>query len=216
MFSIDKSYYEAVKDLPLTHMVEYENNKYNTVLLTNPIITIYLYIENNNILLFKPLTYKPIKTNSNNTTGYKRLSIPKHFRFTDKTSLYVHQLIAMFKYKQYLFVLNHKFEVDHIDGNKENNAVDNIQLLTKYDNLFKRTFNNKTEYIASFHAFQILENDFNNLYIDKAKKLLLHPVDLKYKLYKVIKPTNNTGNYVITDKNKRLRNININKVIKLY
>lgn len=213
---LDQQYYNAVKDLPLTHIVEYENIKYTTILLTNPIITIYLYIEGNNILIFKPLTYKLIKINTNNTTGYKRLSIPKHFRFTDRTTLYVHQVVAMYKYKQYLFILNHKLEVDHIDNNKYNNAIDNIQLLTKYENLLKRTYNNKSEYIGSFHAKQILQDDFNNLYIDKVKKLLLHPIDLKYKLFKVIKPTNNTGNYIITDKNKRLRNININKIIKMY
>lgn len=214
MFCVDKAYYEKINSLE--PIVQYDGKVLN--LLTNPIITIYYYFDDDGqISLYKPETYKEIKQSTNNTTGYKRVKIPSNYQFTDKNTLYIHQIVAMIKYNEYLFVLNHTKETDHIDGNKLNNSLNNIQLLTKAENLQKRRKIKANNFIISHEAFQVMPELFDNLYIDKAKRLLLHPTNLPCATFKILTPTNkDIGNYVITDKKKTKHNININKLIELY
>lgn len=213
MFGVDKEYYEVINKL--AQVVEHDGHI--LYLLTNPIITIYYYFDDDGVIkLFKPETYKEVKQNNNNTTGYLRIKIPSKYQFTDKSSLYIHQIIAMIKYNEYLFILNHTREVDHIDGDIRNNTLNNIQLLSKAENLQKRRKIKQSSFIVSHEAVEVMPELFNNLYIDKSRRLLLHPTNLPCSTFKILNPTNKElGNYVITDKNKSKRNININKLLDI-
>jgi hypothetical protein len=75
--------------------------------------------------------------------------------------LKVHRLVASaflddFEEKDKL-----KYHVDHIDGNKQNNNVSNLQMLTHYDNCFKRTGSNAHQIIKAIHMESGKEYIFN-------------------------------------------------------
>ena len=65
-----------------------------------------------------------------NYYGYYVVSIHKEFR--------VHQLMAI-TYLNHV-QQNHKLVVDHIDGNKLNNKIENLQIVTNWQNLCKGRF----------------------------------------------------------------------------
>ena len=70
------------------------------------------------------------KKHKNNDYGYIRLEI-------DKQNIYLHRLI----YKAYNpeWDIKDKMEIDHIDGDKLNNNINNLRLITKHQNMFNYT-----------------------------------------------------------------------------
>lgn len=78
-------------------------------------------------------TKKPLATYSNNRgKGYRKTKI--HDTTGTRRSLYVHQLVAYY----FIGKNNSRFiDVDHIDNNPNNNAVDNLQYLSHGDNVRK-------------------------------------------------------------------------------
>lgn len=94
--------------------------------------------------------------------GYKMFDITKnHKRF----NLYVHRMVAL------AFIDNplNKEEVNHIDANKNNNCVDNLEWVTKKENMNHAKKNNL------IHA---LKGYMNN----RSKEVLLY--DAKLEIYK--------------------------------
>jgi hypothetical protein len=77
----------------------------------------------------KKITHKKIIKRIN-YYGYYVVSISKEFR--------VHQLIAI-TYLNHV-QQNHRLVVDHIDGNKLNNKIENLQIVTNWQNLCKGRF----------------------------------------------------------------------------
>lgn len=90
----------------------------------------------------------------NTKTGLVKFSISKDYYQTSikvknigQVNLQVHQIIA-------IAFLNHvpnKFEkvVDHIDGNKKNNNIENLQIITQRENTIKRL--KKSKYPTGVH-----------------------------------------------------------------
>lgn len=76
-------------------------------------------------------------------SGYRRLALCKHGK---RKPYFVHQLIAITFLS---YNLNNKeLSVDHIDGNKENNNLTNLQIITNRENVSKY-FNTKlSDYIG--------------------------------------------------------------------
>jgi len=79
------------------------------------------------------------------THGYKHINISKHSK---TKTIKIHKLIA-------ITWLNHKPNghkkvIDHIDGNKLNNELENLQILTNRENIIKgeRCKNNKVKSIG--------------------------------------------------------------------
>lgn len=96
---------------------------------------------NNCERIYKEKIRKQIKNNS----GYYTVILNKKNYIKGFS---VHQLVAM-------AFLNHKpcgmiLVVDHIDSNKSNNRLDNLQILTTRENLFKyfKSVKSKSEYLG--------------------------------------------------------------------
>lgn len=53
------------------------------------------------------------------------------------------------------------YHVDHIDGDKQNNNILNLQMLTHFDNCFKRTGRNAYQRIKAIHLLTGKEYIFN-------------------------------------------------------
>lgn len=98
------------------------------------------YIINNEGNVINKDTGK-IKSHNNNTKGYLFVSLYKENKVKQ---LYVHRLVALY------FIPNpNNFEtVNHIDGNKENNHVQNLEWCTLTDNIrhaFRTGLNKKPD-----------------------------------------------------------------------
>lgn len=89
---------------------------------------------------------------ADNGYGYKFVNI-------GGKSQYVHRLVAM----AYLGIPDDKHEVNHIDGNKSNNTLDNLEWVTHSSNLYKHHGN----------------DDFQ----DKLNKLLSDGIDADVAIY---------------------------------
>ena len=78
------------------------------------------------------MTKEKILKQQNNGNGYKVVHLSKNSKIKKN---YVHQLVAItFISKDYLF---HKKVVDHIDNNRKNNKLENIQIVSQRFNCSK-------------------------------------------------------------------------------
>jgi hypothetical protein len=73
----------------------------------------------------RPAYYKKLKPQFNKNNGYYHVVIGK--------TRSLHRVVA----ECYLGLCPVGYEVDHIDGNKINNHISNLQYLTKLDNILK-------------------------------------------------------------------------------
>jgi hypothetical protein len=91
--------------------------------------------------------------------GYKRISLCDNNG--NSKSLYVHRLVA----EAFIGVSN--LVVDHIDGNKANNHIDNLRYVTNQQNLIFR--NTETKY-KSRHPYIYYDNKRNQYRVYKVGK----------------------------------------------
>lgn len=75
------------------------------------------------------LIYRKLKI-ATNTFGYKFVKLPDS---SGKHTLYIHRLV----YRTFVGVIPPKFEINHIDHDKSNNSVSNLELVTHSENLEK-------------------------------------------------------------------------------
>ena len=71
------------------------------------------------------LTNNRIKTGRSNGLGYLQVHLWKN---NIGKNFYVHRLVLK-------YFLNSTFDVNHIDGNKTNNTIENLEATTKSDNI---------------------------------------------------------------------------------
>ena len=109
-------------------IIQIKENKENLYFINDNVDIIKIdgftkYIKN------KKLNHKTVKKTINHY-GYQVVSITKEWR--------VHQLMAI-TYLNHI-PQNHKLVIDHIDGNKLNNKIENLQIVTNWQNLAKGRF----------------------------------------------------------------------------
>lgn len=90
--------------------------------------------------------------------GYCVIGLTKN---GEQKVLKVHRLVANVFLEDFEEKDKLKYHVDHIDGNKENNNVSNLQMLTHFDNCFKRTGRNAHQIIKATHIETGREYIFN-------------------------------------------------------
>ena len=81
-------------------------------------------------LKLQPEKYKELKPGIQ-SSGYKQVVL--HEGFSKPTSFRVHRLVA----ECYIGICPEGYEVDHINGDKVNNNISNLQYLTKEENIRK-------------------------------------------------------------------------------
>lgn len=99
-----------------------------------------LYSISNNGSVFNLKRKKELKPQKNNI-GYYHVVL---YNNGDKKTILVHKLMA-------ITFLNHKpnkhkLIIDHIDGNKLNNNIDNLQIITQRENVCKANVTGKSKY----------------------------------------------------------------------
>lgn len=75
------------------------------------------------------LVYRILKI-AENQFGYKFVKLSN---YSGKHTLYVHQLM----YRTFVGAIPSNMEINHIDHNKQNNSLDNLELVTREDNMRK-------------------------------------------------------------------------------
>ena len=83
-------------------------------------------------------TYKGQILKPNNVSGYLQVNIQKHKKRNDQK---IHRLVA----EAFIPNLNNLPQVNHIDGNKHNNHVDNLEWVTTSEN--------------QLHSYYVLKNN---------------------------------------------------------
>ena len=87
----------------------------------------YYVTENGEVI--SEMNTKPIRRKTYITkNGYEIVKLAKNGKYVRKL---VHRLVA----EAYLPNFSNHLEVNHIDGNKLNNSLNNIELVTHYDNM---------------------------------------------------------------------------------
>ena len=89
------------------------------------------YFVSNKGRVYSTKTHKFIG-NKNKKTGYHTATLTRGKKSATK---YIHHLVMRYFGKP---KPNDDYEVDHIDGNKDNNSIENLQWLTHQENLNKR------------------------------------------------------------------------------
>lgn len=64
---------------------------------------------------------------SNDTSGYKQVCLTKNY---NKKSFAIHRLVA----RHFMLNKNNKPQINHIDGNKQNNYINNLEFVTALEN----------------------------------------------------------------------------------
>lgn len=75
------------------------------------------------------LIYRMLKL-ATNQFGYKFVRLPD---INGKHTLYVHRLV----YRTFVGVIPSNMEINHIDHNKQNNSIENLELVTREENMRK-------------------------------------------------------------------------------
>ena len=133
-----------------------------------------------------------ILVQSMNNVGYLSVSI-------DGATRLVHRIVA----QQFINSNIDGMDVNHINGNRIDNRIENLEIITHADNLaIRRTFNKQqSQYVNEINSNDIVQlHEYNNhtfdkYYFDRTNQILyLHQE--RNKRYKVVNPTVN-GKYLI-------------------
>ena len=133
-----------------------------------------------------------ILTQSMNNVGYLSVCI-------NGTSMLVHRIVA----QQFINNNIDGMDVNHINGNRIDNRIENLEIITHADNLaVRRRFNKQqSQYVNEINSEDIVQlREYNNhtfekYYFDRTNQVLyLHQE--RSRRYKVVNPTAN-GQYLI-------------------
>ena len=117
---------------------------------------------------------------SNTTTGYKKVELAKDGK---KKSLRVHRLVAT------AFIPNpmNKPYINHIDGNRINNCVENLEWCTQHENVVHayETGLNKISHITKEELQRYVENGVTFHQIMKKEHISVKRLQNYYKIYGV-------------------------------
>ena len=122
----------------------------------------YLIYETGEVFNVKTNRFKKL---SDNGRGYLQVSLCKNGK---EKKFYIHRLVAI----HYFPNPENKLEVDHIDGNKHNNCVENLRWATRSENAnaFQKHRKNNTSGVK-------------NIYYDKNYKLWFYQKTIYKKLH---------------------------------
>ena len=205
-------YQELCNKMEKTKIIRQDDFCYNCEFVKSPFCCCYLYVDDRDIKIFNPITLKELKPSINNTNGYVRYKIPVNCGFVGRRDIYLHQVIAISKFGDF-FMYNKDYQVDHIDNDRRNNNPDNIQILLRSDNARKRNIRKNVIIESDEIMTPFYPDTFNDIYISSDMKLY-KPINKKEGMWKLIRARNDDCNiYVLTDKNKTLRTITLNKAI---
>ena len=117
---------------------------------------------------------------SNTTTGYKKVELAKDGK---KKSLRVHRLVAI------AFIPNpmNKPYINHIDGNRINNCVENLEWCTQHENVVHayETGLNKISHITKEELQKYVKNGLTFHQIMKKEHISVKRLQNYYKIYGV-------------------------------
>jgi len=120
-------------------IVEFENN--------------YMIDKNGNVL---SLSRDKIMSSFQNAYGYKYIFLSREGKMYNRL---IHRLV----YNTWKGVIPDDLTVDHIDENKNNNNINNLQLLTRSENVIKfHTMNKKKRDISGFVQIEGYDNYYIN------------------------------------------------------
>ena len=133
-----------------------------------------------------------IVSQSLNNVGYLSASI-------DGTSRFVHRIVA----QQFINNDIEGMDVNHINGNRIDNRIENLEIITHADNLsVRRQFNKQqSQYIKQINSDNVVQlqtyngHTFDKYFFDKTNQILYLRQERNNR-YKVVNPTNN-GTYLI-------------------
>jgi hypothetical protein len=158
----------------------------------------YLINKDGNIFSFKIKGYKKFFINP---YGYKCIFLSKNGKVHGR---FVHRLV----YETWIGNITGDLTVDHIDENKSNNNIKNLQLLTRSENVLKFHYNrNRKRYIKGF----IKIDNFDNYYVNKQGQVISFKYDENYSII-----YNDGKNGVYLRKNNKRYYVNINNLLYKY
>jgi len=134
--------------------------------------------QGNNIVPYKDIRIKKTSYNKR-IDGYKTVSLSK---FGKNKTVYVHRLVA------YTFIPNpeNKPQVNHLDGNKDNNSVNNLEWSTQKENMLHASNNDLTSRKLSNKELYIILNDLDN------SNMSIREISNKYNVdYQIVLRLNN-------------------------
>jgi len=185
-----KSHFYTVIEKPNESNQEIADSGYK------PIVGFEDYLINRNGDIWSTKSNKILKQQIN-SGGYKFILLSKHFRF-------VHRLV----YETWIGEIKNGYTIDHIDENKQNNNVSNLQQLTRSENTLK--FNEirfRKKY--KIRGYVKIEN-FDSYFINSKGDVISFKYGQKRKVY-----IDSRGGVYLSRNGKRKR-LTLSKLIKQY
>jgi hypothetical protein len=155
LYKNGKSYIRSIKKLVENTYLTNKNQKYDSEKFI-PILEFENYLIDKFGNIYSTYSKKNRKTFIN-TFGYISIFLSKEGKVYNRL---VHRLV----YESWNGKIDDDLTIDHIDENKQNNSLSNLQVLTRSENVLK--FHNNRNRIRNIDGFIKIEN-FENYYINK-------------------------------------------------
>ena len=171
---------------------ENKNNKMNRAIIL-AFQKGYTPLKNGNII---GTSGKPLSLNKKDTRGYLVFGV-RNYKKRETIKIGFHRFIAYCKYGDKLFEDN--IEVRHLDGNKENNNWDNIEIGTHSQNMFDKDEEVRlTQAIkASNNIRKFSDEQMEDIYKDRETGMTYKEIMKKYNI-----SSKGTLSYMINTKYK--------------
>lgn len=143
---------------------------------------------------------KTLKKGFINSSGYNCIFLSKKGKLYNKL---IHRLV----YETWKGKIKKNMTVDHIDENKNNNYLDNLQLLTRSDNVLK--FHEKRTKSRNIEGFLKI-NNFDNYYINNKGEVI------SYKYGEECHQISTKNGEIYLRKNNKRYYLNVNKLLYEY